>query len=153
MKVKQMVLAALLSAAALASVVTAAAPASAAAPRTWLRTCEQTNVIEPSSVILSCGDGGIGVKSITWNYWNSTHAWGTGTFYTNTCKPTCSAGHYVYNKVNFYLAGVKFEVNALFYTTLSVKAVGTPPVGGLRSAYGSISRTGGPWVYAESVQH
>src|SRR5262245_13276300 len=50
--------------------------------------------VKPTSIILTCADGGLQVKDITWNTWNQQGASGEGTAWANDCTPNCAQGHF-----------------------------------------------------------
>ncbi len=51
-------------------------------------------VIRPTTLYLSCGDGGLSVTDITWSSWGSASAYGNGTLHVNNCVPDCADGTY-----------------------------------------------------------
>ncbi|MVU82568.1 hypothetical protein GPX89_35725 [Nocardia sp. ET3-3] len=50
-------------------------------------------VIEPSRLLIACGDGTVTVKDITWTSWGPDTAEGDGTEYRVVCSPSCAGGH------------------------------------------------------------
>jgi hypothetical protein len=52
-------------------------------------------VIEPSQIMLACGDGNAYITAINWSSWTSTSASGTGTYVQNDCSPNCAAGTFL----------------------------------------------------------
>lgn len=51
------------------------------------------NEVQPSSLLLACGDGGLSVRDIAWSSWGPDTAEGDGTEYRRVCEPSCAAGH------------------------------------------------------------
>ena len=49
---------------------------------------------KPSSITLTCADGGIYLDNISYNSWNSNGATGKGIFNENTCDPDCATGKF-----------------------------------------------------------
>ena len=49
---------------------------------------------EPTSIRVTCADGGWSLKDLTWTSWTGMSATGTGTLVYNDCKPSCVAGHF-----------------------------------------------------------
>ena len=47
---------------------------------------------KPSSVTLTCADGGMYIDNVTYSNWTSSNAEGIGTFNMNDCNPDCSSG-------------------------------------------------------------
>lgn len=48
--------------------------------------------VEPTQIVLACGDGNESVGGITWTGWGSRFAAGLGTAVINDCTPSCVAG-------------------------------------------------------------
>ena len=82
------------------------AVASAGSHQVWAINCTREQY-EPARIILSCGDAGIGLSKLTWSRWGRATSTGTGTYYENTCTPTCSAGHVVARPVEVTLSKPK----------------------------------------------
>ena len=82
------------------------AVASAGSHQVWAINCTREQY-EPARIILSCGDAGIGLSKLTWSRWGRGTATATGTYYENTCTPTCSAGHVVSRPVEVTLSKPK----------------------------------------------
>jgi hypothetical protein len=53
--------------------------------------CTQSQT-KPSEIILACADGNAGVNHIHWTTFGGATARGTGSYFYNTCTPTCVAG-------------------------------------------------------------
>ncbi|MEA2458645.1 MAG: hypothetical protein QOC95_1617 [Thermoleophilaceae bacterium] len=49
---------------------------------------------KPTSVIVTCGDGGFRVADLKWSAWTTTSGSGAGTAKVNTCTPTCAQGSF-----------------------------------------------------------
>lgn len=79
--------------AAVASVLGIVAVASA---KTTVAPSCQVNkqAVRPSAMILACGDAAIQADHLHWQGWGQAKAVGTGRILTNTCKPSCAAGHF-----------------------------------------------------------
>jgi hypothetical protein len=61
---------------------------------------------KPRQIVLACGDAGIGLDHLKWSHWSRTKAVATGTYYENTCTPTCVSGHTVTRPVKVTLVGL-----------------------------------------------
>jgi len=95
-------------------------------------------VVAPSTFIIACGDGGIGVQRLRWTSWTPKLASGYGTFWENDCKPSCAQGHFHYYpslEVLWGSAAVKGHPADRRYTKLTVifTSATRPPVYVLRN--------------------
>ncbi|MEC3956162.1 hypothetical protein VMT65_24205 [Nocardia sp. CDC153] len=63
-------------------------------------------VVEPSRMLIACGDGTVTVKDITWTSWGPTTAEGDGTEYRVVCQPNCAGGHEVHQPTHVTLRKV-----------------------------------------------
>jgi hypothetical protein len=52
-------------------------------------------VVEPSIIVLACGDGNALLTHLTWSSWTATTATGSGFYTHNTCTPNCALGTFV----------------------------------------------------------
>jgi hypothetical protein len=60
-------------------------------------------VVEPSSIVLACGDGNASLTHLTWSSWTTTTAAATGDFLLNNCTPDCAGGTFVSNPASVRL--------------------------------------------------
>jgi hypothetical protein len=51
--------------------------------------------VEPSSIVLACGDGNASLTHLIWTSWTATKAAGYGYYTHNTCTPDCADGTFV----------------------------------------------------------
>ena len=51
--------------------------------------------VEPSAIVLACGDGNASLTSLSWSSWTPTTAVATGYYTHNTCTPDCANGTFV----------------------------------------------------------
>jgi hypothetical protein len=51
--------------------------------------------VEPSAIVLACGDGNASLTHLIWSSWTKTTAAATGDFTHNTCIPDCAQGTFV----------------------------------------------------------
>jgi hypothetical protein len=79
------------AAAAVAITAGPAAAAPAAAKPVVIVNCAGKAQVKPSSVVLTCADGGIGLEKLTWVSWKGV-AFGSATEYENDCYPYCASG-------------------------------------------------------------
>jgi hypothetical protein len=85
---------------------------------------------KPAAIILTCGDAGIWLGKLKWTRWTATEARATGTYYENTCTPTCSAGHTVSRSVKVTLearGACPGHVHPVFGLAHLTYPRGTPP--------------------------
>jgi hypothetical protein len=73
--------------------LTGARPASAT-NATALPDCLGKLKVEPSALVLACGDGNFGLKRLHWIGWGEASAAATGIAYANDCNPYCAAGRF-----------------------------------------------------------
>ena len=59
---------------------------------TFLSQCGYGYAQKPSSITLTCADGGMYLDKIVYKSWSDTMAQGNGVFYMNNCDPSCSSG-------------------------------------------------------------
>src|SRR3954467_10648143 len=48
--------------------------------------------VEPSSVVLTCADGGFIAQELVWSDWGAARAKATGVASVNLCRPSCAEG-------------------------------------------------------------
>jgi hypothetical protein len=51
--------------------------------------------VEPSAIVLACGDGNASLTYLSWSSWTPTIAVATGYYTHNTCTPDCANGTFV----------------------------------------------------------
>ena len=54
----------------------------------------KTPSVEPSEIVLTCGDYGWILQGLHWSSWTATQATAIGTFVYNDCTPNCAKGHH-----------------------------------------------------------
>ncbi len=91
---------------------------------------------QPSTITLTCADGGIRLESLTWNSWNVVEASGLGILYENTCSPDCAAGNYVSQEAKVSLGTVnKDKSGKLVFTEISIETDNKQQSGGYLDTY------------------
>lgn len=50
--------------------------------------------VEPSTIVITCADGGLYLKVKRWSYWNGREAGGMAKVFANDCDPSCIGGTY-----------------------------------------------------------
>lgn len=91
---------------------------------------------QPSTITLTCADGGIRLESLTWNSWNVVEASGLGILYENTCSPDCAAGNYVFQEAKVSLGTVnKDKTGKLVFTEISIDTDNKQRSGGYLDTY------------------
>lgn len=53
-----------------------------------------TPSVEPSEIVLACGDGNALLEGLHWTSWTAGSATAVGTFVYNDCTPNCADGHF-----------------------------------------------------------
>lgn len=69
------------------------APAASAQTGTVVYTGCTDRGQRPEHISLACADDGVGFDAIAWSSWTADTAVGRGTFFFNTCLPTCVDGN------------------------------------------------------------
>jgi len=77
--------------------------------------------VEPSMIMLACGDGNAYLNHLTWSSWTSSGAAGVGDYTHNLCQPTCAQGTFVSERATVRLSypietGAGLEFSELGYT-------------------------------------
>jgi hypothetical protein len=67
--------------------------------------------VEPSAIVLACGDGNASVTHLIWSSWTKTTAAATGDFTHNSCIPDCAQGTFVSTPASVRL-GYPIETSA-----------------------------------------
>jgi len=105
------------------------AVATAGGHQVWAINCTREQY-KPARIILSCGDAGIGLGKLKWSRWGHATATATGSYYENTCTPTCAAGHFVSRPVEVTLSKPKAcpgRVHPAFRRATLTFPSGAPP--------------------------
>ena len=97
---------------------------SAGSTPTVLAACDQyqgPDEVEPSSVVLACGDGNASLTDLHWSSWTATGAVGSGEFTHNLCEPDCADGTFVSEPTQVRLSypiesGAGLQLSAVSYT-------------------------------------
>jgi len=82
---------------------------------------------EPSSIILTCADSGIGIQDLEWTSWSASTAAGTGLLWENLCTPSCADGTYGHYPVAVTLTVVKDSAKGEWFSRLSLSWEGSRP--------------------------
>lgn len=83
--------------------------------------------VRPAFVLLACGDGGFGLRKLTWTRWVASGAIGQGEFFDNLCQPSCAAGKEGIYPVQVTLSGVKSSSLGPYFSQLQVTWEGSRP--------------------------
>jgi hypothetical protein len=83
--------------------------------------------IRPASIVLACGDGGLGVENITWTTWTTSPAAGQGTFWEKLCQPNCADGKIGTYPVAVRLSAAQTSAQGPWFSRLSVTWQATVP--------------------------
>jgi hypothetical protein len=87
--------------------------------------------VRPRSIIVSCGDGNLQLRALSWRRWGAPVARGFGAALANDCVPFCAEGHFHRLPVRVKLSGLKRCVNIgrYVYTRLRFRMGGRLPRG------------------------
>ena len=85
----------------------------------WVYNCELPEQ-KPTTILLTCADGGIRIEQLTWLAWSSKNAFGYGTYLENDCEPDCSEGKYLATKVTVKLDQPAKHKGRLFLKNLKI---------------------------------
>ncbi|MDO8731291.1 MAG: hypothetical protein Q7L55_01760 [Actinomycetota bacterium] len=83
--------------------------------------CAGKGVVKPTSITITCADGGVSVNKITWSSWNPNEARGKGVLSWNTCLPqNCAAGIGVTYPVTIKLGGLAHAPKSLAFSKMTL---------------------------------
>ncbi len=90
----------------------------------YYNNCGAAAVVKPASITEYCADAGAGVADIKWSTWSASSASGSGTFYINSCDPTCVSGQIFKTEAEVLLTGLTktHGKNYLLKVTVTPKA-------------------------------
>jgi hypothetical protein len=90
---------------------------------------------KPHHLTAACADAGLRVNGITWSHYGSRSATGSGEAATNTCRPSCAAGHFRHDPADVRLWRPRFcaKVGRFHFTRLRVTYTDGKPPGAGRS--------------------
>ena len=88
----------------------------------WTYNCELP-VQQPEEIMLTCADGGMIVRDIKWQSWNSEEAIGSGIYSQNMCEPSCAEGKRVDVSVRLRLSELFEYEGRKVLKSLDIKAV------------------------------
>jgi len=89
--------------------------------------CTGKPVAEPTEVVLTCADAGIGAERLSWASWSEPHAIALGNVSVNSCTPSCVADTFSTYKIVLVVGGAKRCRNVLAYDTVTYAYVGKSP--------------------------
>ncbi|WP_051854891.1 serine/threonine-protein kinase [Streptomyces sp. NRRL B-1347] len=84
--------------------------------------CGGEPVTRPALFLLACGDGGAGLKGLTWTDWGMPTARATGRGWQRVCEPSCANGREAEYPATVILTGL----TAGRYTSMQVRAPQSP---------------------------
>ena len=114
-------LAAAFSLAAVGAVGASAVAVAAPAGTTTVINCAGKGVAKPTSITLTCADGGVSVNKITWSSWHPDQAVGKGVLSWNTCLPqNCAAGIGLTYPVTIKLGGLAHAPESLVFSKMTL---------------------------------
>jgi hypothetical protein len=80
----------------------------------------QTFKVRPMKTIDISGTGSWMIGKLRWRTWTPTTAVATGVLYSNTCTPTCAAGHFSQEQARVQFTGVTLCKGKRVFTTSRV---------------------------------
>ena len=89
----------------------------------------ETPSVEPTQLILACGDGAIRATDLRWSAWSGTSAKGTGFVAVNGCSPSCAVGSAEKFPAMFSLTKPVTVGNTTFLTELVIDFSAATPNG------------------------
>jgi hypothetical protein len=75
-------------------------------------------LFEPERITISCGDGGILVRTIRYSSYGGSQARAAGVFEENLCRPTCGAGDFHRHSGKLELSAIARCGGRFYYTRL-----------------------------------
>jgi hypothetical protein len=83
--------------------------------------CAGKGVAKPSSITITCADGGVSVNKIKWTSWHPNSATGKGELSWNTCLPVnCAGGIGQTYPVTIKLGGLAHAPESLVFSTMTL---------------------------------
>jgi hypothetical protein len=105
-----------------------ASPTSTGASRPGvIANCTNPLSSEPSSIMLTCADAGVGVQDLTWTSWTASSAAGQGLLWENTCVPDCAEANLAHYPVGVTLSAVKASAKGPWFSRLTITWEGSRP--------------------------
>ena len=90
---------------------------------TFISECGYGYAQKPSSITLTCADGGMYIDQIDYSSWDNNSASATGIFFSNDCDPDCASGSLISNPVSIEISGTKQDANGkTIFTDLTITA-------------------------------
>jgi hypothetical protein len=90
--------------AALAALAAAPATAQTGATRTYVTSDCSGAAFKPHSIVLTCGDAGLGATRLHWKQWGASKARGSGRGEEKVCTPNCAEGTVAKGKMTLTLS-------------------------------------------------
>ena len=96
---------------------------SAGDQETFISECGYGYAQKPSSITLTCADGGMYVDQLEYSSWDNSSASATGIFFSNDCDPDCASGSLISNPVTIEISGTRKDANGkVIFTDLTITA-------------------------------
>lgn len=84
--------------------------------------------MQPTQILVGCGDGGFSFNVIRWSLWTATNAAGEGLAYVNRCTPDCAAGKFITYRIAVRLSHPRRCSNGrVEFTRLDWRPIGGRP--------------------------
>jgi hypothetical protein len=100
--------------------------------------------IRPRTIVVACGDGNAGAKSLSWTSWSPDAATGVGDYYQNDCTPDCAQGVFIDYPAVFTLSVLGQGPSGPLFTVLTAKFTNSSPSGEGSTESWSLASYGSP---------
>jgi len=98
--------------------------------------------VEPTNIVLSCGDGNASLTGLAWSSWGVSSATGSGEYTHNLCVPNCASGTFVSTPTSVELRYPVRSAAGSEFSTVTYSAA-TPTAPGGRTTYSAVVETSG----------
>jgi hypothetical protein len=91
--------------------------------------CYSPGKVEPTQILLACGDGNAVMKHLTWTTWTTTSATGQGVLESNDCHPSCVGGTFHTYPARFTLTETVRASGRNYFTRVTMQFTAKRPSG------------------------
>jgi len=98
--------------------------------------------VEPTNIVLACGDGNASLTGLAWSSWGVSSATGSGEYTHNLCVPNCASGTFVSTPTSVELRYPVRSAAGSEFSTVTYSAA-TPTAPGGRTTYSAVVETSG----------
>jgi hypothetical protein len=79
---------------------------------------------KPAHYVLTCADGNTQIKHVSYSSWTAQEAFGHGTYFYNTCSPSCADGTFKHHPVTLSLGRARTVHGVRLFTRMYVSYAG-----------------------------